>query len=247
MTTDTTIFGLHAVHALMTRRASAVKHLMVQHATESELLSDILHIAKSHRIAIEYTSRRSLDHLTHDGNHQGVLAYCKPPRIYTEDDLKDWLANLGIPPFLLILDGIQDPHNLGACFRSADAAGVHAIIAPKDKACGITEVVAKVASGASEFVPFFQVTNLVRTMTFLKEAGVWFYGAVGEATQSLYHTKLVGPIGIVLGQEGNGLRRLTRESCDFLIHIPMHGAVSSLNVSVAAGVILFEAVRQRMR
>jgi 23S rRNA (guanosine2251-2'-O)-methyltransferase len=150
-----------------------------------------------------------------------------------------------VPPFLLILDGVQDPHNLGACFRSADAAGVHAIIAPKDKAVGITPVVSKVACGAAETVPFIQVTNLARTMEMLKEQGVWLYGAAGEAEQTVYQTKLTGAIGIVMGAEGDGMRRLTRETCDVLLKIPMHGTVSSLNVSVATGIFLFEVVRQR--
>ena len=144
-----------------------------------------------------------------------------------------------------MLDGVQDPHNLGACFRSADAAGVHAIIAPKDKSVGITPVVSKVASGATETVPFVQVTNLARTLEQLKESGIWIYGAAGEAEQTLYQTDLTGPAAIVLGAEGEGLRRLTRERCDFLVKIPMQGAVSSLNVSVATGVFLFEAIRQR--
>jgi 23S rRNA (guanosine2251-2'-O)-methyltransferase len=193
----------------------------------------------------ELMQREELDHLTQHGNHQGVLAYTKQLKTFGEADLKHLLVNLTEPPFLLVLDGVQDPHNLGACFRSADAAGVHAIIAPKDKAVGITPVVSKVASGAAETVPFIQVTNLARTLEQLKELGVWIYGAAGEAEKTLYQTDLRGPIAIVLGAEGEGLRRLTRERCDLLVKIPMQGSVSSLNVSVATGVFLFEAVRQR--
>jgi 23S rRNA (guanosine2251-2'-O)-methyltransferase len=159
--------------------------------------------------------------------------------------LKHLLVKLTVPPLLLILDGVQDPQNLGACFRSADAAGVHAIIAPKDKAVGLTPVVSKVACGAMETVPFVQVTNLARTLEMLKELGVWIYGAAGEAEKTIYQTDLKGPAAFVLGSEGDGMRRLTRETCDVLVKIPMFGTVESLNVSVAAGVVLFEAVRQR--
>jgi len=155
------------------------------------------------------------------------------------------LQNANQPPLVLILDGIQDPHNLGACFRSADAFGVNLIIAPKDKSAGITPVVSKVASGAVDTIPFVPVTNLVRVMEQLKELGLWIYGAAGEASQSLYQTDLTGSAAIVLGSEGSGMRRLTREHCDVLINIPMLGSVSSLNISVAAGIFLFEATRQR--
>ena len=147
--------------------------------------------------------------------------------------------------FLLILDNVTDPHNLGACLRSADAAGVHGVIAPKDKAVGLTSTVSKVACGAAETVPFYQVTNLARTLKELQERGIWLYGTAGEASESVFKTDLKGPIAIVMGAEGKGLRRLTRESCDHLINIPMTGSVSSLNVSVATGICLFEAVRQR--
>ena len=191
--------------------------------------------------------RQALDRLVQNGNHQGVIAYCKSASTYSEGDLKELLADLKEPAFLLILDGVQDPHNLGACFRSADAAGVHAIIAPKDRSVGLTASVSKVASGAAETVPFVQVTNLARTLEMLKEMGIWIYGAAGEAEQSLFKTDLKGSIALVLGSEGEGLRRLTRDTCDVLVKIPMHGSVSSLNVSAAAAVFLFEAVRQRSK
>ena len=189
--------------------------------------------------------RQELDRVTEEANHQGVLAYCETARVYSEQDLGRLLESIAQPPLILVLDGIQDPHNLGACFRSADAAGVHLIIAPKDKSVGLTPVVSKVASGATETIPFVQVTNLARTLEKLKELGIWIYGAAGEAEQSIYQTNMTGPAAIVLGSEGEGLRRLTREHCDVLVKIPMHGTVSSLNVSVAAGVMLFEVLRQR--
>jgi len=169
-----------------------------------------------------------------------------PAGVKSESDLSEILRSLAEPPFLLLLDNVQDPHNLGACLRSADAAGVHAVIVPKDRSVSLTPVVRTVACGAAEKIPFVQVTNLARTMDQLREAGVWLVGTAGEATQNLYEIDLTGPLGIVMGAEGSGLRRLTRERCDFLARIPMLGSVESLNVSVATGVCLFEAVRQRL-
>ena len=159
--------------------------------------------------------------------------------------MPDFLEALTEPAFLLVLDGVQDPHNLGACLRTADAAGVHAVIMPQDRAVGITPVVHKVACGAVESVPIFTVTNLARTLRQLRDAGIWIYGASDAADEELYGCDLQGPIALVLGSEGKGLRRLTREHCDHLLAIPMAGQVESLNVSVAAGVLLFEARRQR--
>jgi 23S rRNA (guanosine2251-2'-O)-methyltransferase len=239
------ICGIHAVAALLSEQPERVLRLCIAKGRMDKKMDGILSAAKQANIAIEYADTKTLDRLASDMNHQGVIAFCTKPRTYDEHDLKALLETLEQPAFLLVLDGVQDPHNLGACFRSADAAGVHAIIAPKDKSASITPIVSKVASGAAEVVPFIQVTNLARTLTMLKEMGIWIYGAAGEATQSLYQAKLQGPIAIVMGAEGEGLRRLTRETCDFLLKIPMRGSVSSLNVSVAAGVFLFEAVRQR--
>jgi len=207
----------------------------------------LLKQARAQGVEITQASRPELDGLTGDGNHQGVAALCAKAKTYSESDIEGLLEDLSGPAFFLILDGIQDPHNLGACFRSADAAVVHAIIAPRDKAASITPVVSKVASGAAETVPFIQVTNLARTLDQLKEAGVWIYCAAGEADSTIYQTDFTGNVAVVLGAEGDGLRRLTREKCDGLVKIPMTGSVASLNVSVATGVILFEVVRQRMR
>ncbi len=165
--------------------------------------------------------------------------------VLNEDDLIILLESLKEPPFLLILDEINDPHNLGACLRSADAAGVHAVIVPKDRSVSLTETVRRVACGAAEKVPFVQATNLARVMDKLREAGIWIVGTADEARDSLYKTSLAGPLALVMGSEGKGLRRLTREKCDFLVKIPMFGSVESLNVSVAAGICLFEALRQR--
>jgi 23S rRNA (guanosine2251-2'-O)-methyltransferase len=239
------ICGIHAVTALLSEHPERVLRLCVAKGRMDKKMDAILSAAKELGLAIEYSDAKTLDRLASDMNHQGVIAFCTKPATYDENDLKALIEKLDVPPFLLVLDGVQDPHNLGACFRSADAAGVHAIIAPKDKSAGITPTVSKVACGAAEVIPFIQVTNLVRALEMLKEMGIWTYGAAGEAKQSLYQAKLKGPIAIVLGAEGDGLRRLTREHCDFLLNIPMKGSVSSLNVSVAAGVFLFEALRQR--
>lgn len=167
-------------------------------------------------------------------------------RILDDNGLFDLLDKLKAPPFLLILDGVQDPHNLGACMRTAEAAGVHALVAPRDRAVSLTETVSRVACGAAEKLPFAQVTNLARVIDQLKERGIWTVGAASESTQSLYATDLSGPLAIVVGFEGAGLRRLTREKCDSLVQIPMPGSMESLNVSVATGICLFEAVRQRL-
>lgn len=239
------VFGLHAVQALIENHPERIVRLLALQDRTDKKLAAVLRIARENNIAVEYASRAELDRMVHEGNHQGIAALCAKAPTYNENDLKALLENLTEPPFLLILDSVQDPHNLGACFRSADAAGVHAIIAPKDKAAGITPVVSKVASGAAETVPFIQVTNLARAIEQIKEMGIWVYGAAGEAEQSLFQAKLTGPIAIVMGAEGEGLRRLTRETCDVLLKIPMQGSVSSLNVSVATGVFLFEVLRQR--
>lgn len=166
--------------------------------------------------------------------------------VKSEDDLLEIIEQAPTDPFVLILDGIQDPHNLGACLRSAGAAGVHAVVAPRDRAVGLTDSARLTAAGAAERVPFIQVTNLARTMKALKEAGLWLVGTADETARSLYEANLTGPLAIVMGAEGKGLRRLTAKRCDYLVRIPMYGVVSCLNVSVATGICLFEAVRQRV-
>jgi 23S rRNA (guanosine2251-2'-O)-methyltransferase len=241
------LFGLHAVLALLQNQPERIIRLCVQQQRNDKKMESLIQLAKQHGIPVDHASRQELDRMTQEANHQGIVVFCTKATTYTEGDLKSILQNLSVPPFVLVLDGVQDPHNLGACLRSADAAGVHAVIVPKDKAVGLTPAVSKVASGAAETVPFVQVTNLVRALEDLKELGIWIYGAAGEAKQSIYQTDLSGPAAIVLGAEGSGLRRLTREHCDVLATIPMQGSVSSLNVSVAAGIFLFEVVRQRLK
>lgn len=239
------VFGLHAVLVLLEKNPERISNVNILAERHDKKIQSIIELCKQSRIKVNTISKQELDRMTQQANHQGVVALCQTSKKYTEYDLEVLLENLSVPPFLLILDGVQDPHNLGAILRSADAAGVHAVISPKDKAVGITPAVSKVACGAAETIPFVQVTNLARTMDFLKEKNIWIYGAAGEAEKSLYESKLTGGIAIAMGAEGEGLRRLTRDKCDFLLKIPMQGTVSSLNVSVATGVFLFEVVRQR--
>jgi 23S rRNA (guanosine2251-2'-O)-methyltransferase len=198
-------------------------------------------------VTIHPATRRQLDSLAEGRPHQGIIIELEMPRELNEADLQDALEHGAGEGFFLVLDHVQDPHNLGACLRTADAAGVQGVIITKDQAVGITPTVAKVASGAAETVPIYRVTNLVRALDWLRDSGIWLAGAAGEASQSLYEVDLNIPLAVVVGAEGKGLRRLTRERCDFLVKIPMYGQVESLNLSVAAGILLFEAVRQRRR
>nr|WP_324257956.1 23S rRNA (guanosine(2251)-2'-O)-methyltransferase RlmB [Cellvibrio fontiphilus] len=239
------IFGLHAVQALLKSAPQRVIEIYMVQGRNDQKLQKIVNAAQSNGIHCQTVNRNKLDELVADENHQGVVAVCTPGETYDETWLFNLLDNLNEPAFLLILDGVTDPHNLGACMRSAEAAGVHAVIAPKDKSAGLTPIARKVACGAAEVLPFVPVTNLARTLKKLQEKGIWLFGAAGEAEHSIYQSNLKGPIGILMGAEGDGLRRLTQDTCDHLMNIPMAGTVSSLNVSVATGICLFEAVRQR--
>ncbi len=238
------IYGLHAVIALL-EGGGEVQTLWMLDSRHDERLARVAELAQKAGLRIQRVPRAELDRMTHDARHQGVVAEALGAELRDEGGLYLLLDQLQEPPFLLVLDGVQDPHNLGACLRSANAAGVHAVIAPKDRSASLTAVARKVASGAAEMTPFFQVTNLARTLRDLKERNVWFVGLAGEADQGLYELDLKGPLAIVMGAEGDGMRRLTKEHCDFLAKIPMAGGVESLNVSVATGVALFEALRQR--
>ncbi len=239
------VFGLHAVEAIMQRQPERVKELWVLKGREDERLARIIELAQQFGVRPQLAARKVLDDKAESSQHQGVVARCTPEPVKGEHELEQMLDGVDTP-FLLVLDGVTDPHNLGACLRSADAAGVHGVIVPKDRSAGLGPIVRKVAVGAAESVPLFQVTNLARTLRALQERGIWIVGAAGEATHTVYQSKLTGPLAIAMGAEGKGLRRLTREHCDDLISIPMAGAVSSLNVSVATGICLFEAVRQRL-
>lgn len=241
------VYGFHAVQALLEQGPDKVQHIYVQSGKQDQRLQNLLQRLEKFPIPVDILSRHELNQMVNDEQHQGIVALSAETSPVLETDLEALLANLTSPAFLLILDGVQDPHNLGACLRTANAAGVHAVIAPKDRATGITAVVRKVASGAAESTPFIQVTNLARTMRMLKEAGVWLFGASEDAEEDVFTTDFRGAIAIVLGAEGSGLRRLTRENCDKVMKIPTVGVISSLNVSVATGVCLFEALRQRMQ
>lgn len=239
------IGGMHAVKALLKANASDTKLLLIQKGRKDSRVRAIVSLAQKAGVPVREVSRRELDEAGGGIEHQGVLAEFQGEPVGNENDLFDHLDSVEGAVFVLVLDGLQDPHNLGACIRSADAAGVDAVVVPVDNSVGITPVVRKVASGAVETMPVFQVTNLQRVLKKLKTSGIWVYGAAGESDSPIYDLDLTGSVAVVMGSEGSGLRRLTREVCDGLFSIPMHGSVGSLNVSVAAGVSLFEVCRQR--
>lgn len=238
-----TIHGFHAVVSRLRQHAGAVREIFMDAARSDRRATDLAKLAESHGVRVMLVDGKRLDGMTGNAHHQGVAARVAP--IELAKFIEDVLDALTEPAFLLILDGITDPHNLGACLRVADAMGVHAVIAPKDRAVGLNATVAKVASGAADSVPYITVTNLARTLRELKERDICLVGAAETAEHDLYSVKLSGALGWVLGAEGVGMRRLTRENCDQLARIPMLGAVESLNVSVSAGICLAEARRQR--
>jgi 23S rRNA (guanosine2251-2'-O)-methyltransferase len=237
--------GINSARSALKFGAGQVVELWLDRRRRDQRVADLAGTARRAGVRVRQLDRELLDEAAGGANHQGVIAWVTGPAARPPEDLDALLAGLDHPPLLLILDGVTDPHNLGACLRSADAAGADAVIAPKDKAVGLTPVAVKVASGAAESVPFVQVTNLARALDKLAAAGVWLVGTADSATASLFDTDLRGPLGLVLGGEGSGLRRLTRGHCDVLVRLPMRGRVESLNVSVAAGVCLYEALRQR--
>lgn len=239
------VYGIHAVKALLTNPYRQTKNLYINQERSDKYVKEIIDMAMQRQIPVERFSLQKMNQRFEGFVHQGVVASAGTLPQYGENDLGQLLAISQQAHLILILDGITDPHNLGACLRSADAAGVDFVIIPKDKNANVTPVVSKVACGAAESVPLVRVTNLVRAMEFLKERGVWIYGAAGEATTSLYDLECTTAIALVLGAEDKGLRHLTRERCDDLFSLPMLGTVTSLNVSVATGISLFEVVRQR--
>lgn len=238
-------FGIHTVEALCRNKKAKITQAYLISGSLNPRLQKLLQHFRSQRIAVEILGRDGLTQKAGSEQHQGILVHYEIAQSEVAESIEELLERLTEPGFFLVLDGVQDPHNLGACLRTADAAGVHAVIVPKDNAVGLTPVVKKVACGAAEIVPFFAVTNLARTLRTLRDAGVWIVGAAGEAESSLYQARFKGPLAIVMGAEEQGLRRLTRELCDELVYIPMAGSVESLNVSVATGICLFEAIRQR--
>ena len=239
------VYGLHAVQAVLERRPQDVTRLSIAAARDDARVRHLRELAVSKGIKATGATAESLDRETGGAAHQGVVAEVRPSVPLDENTLLDLLMAAQGPALVLVLDGVSDPHNLGACLRTADAVGATAVVAPRDRAAGLTPVVRKVAAGAAESIPFAQVTNLARSLRDMKEAGLWIAGTAGDGEQELFQADLAGPLAVVMGSEGRGLRRLTRECCDFSLRLPMRGAVSSLNVSVAAGIVLYEALRQR--
>ncbi|MGZ8210397.1 MAG: 23S rRNA (guanosine(2251)-2'-O)-methyltransferase RlmB [Burkholderiales bacterium] len=237
------IYGFHAVTSRLRQSAASVKELYVGAAREDRRAQDLIKAAEARGTRVMRVDDKRLDGMTHHARHQGVAARIEIAPLPAH--IEDVLEALTEPALLLILDGVTDPHNLGACLRVADAMGVHAVLAPKDRAVGVNATVSKVASGAAESVPYIAVTNLARAMRELKEQGIWLVGADERAEQGLYGARLQGPLAWVFGAEGEGMRRLTREHCDELVRIPMLGTVESLNISVSAGICLAETRRQR--
>jgi 23S rRNA (guanosine2251-2'-O)-methyltransferase len=238
------IYGVHAVEALLRHHPKRVKQVWLAEGRSDPRVQSLLELAAGARVAVGQCERREMDAWV-EGVHQGVVAEVSPSQVWGEAMLEELLDRAEGPPLLLVLDGVTDPHNLGACLRTADAAGALAVIVPKDKSATLNATVRKVACGAAEVIPLVAVTNLARSLEKLQQRGLWVVGTAGEAEQVLYQQDLTGPTVLVMGAEGKGMRRLTREHCDFLVKLPMAGSVSSLNVSVATGICLFEALRQR--
>jgi 23S rRNA (guanosine2251-2'-O)-methyltransferase len=243
MSSPKVLFGFHAVGVRLKTAPGSIVEIYFEATRRDARMRQFIEKATEAGVRLIEADAMRIAKLCGSHGHQGVAARVQPlPQNHSLDDLLDSVQG---PPLLLVLDGVTDPHNLGACLRVADGAGAHAVIAPKDHAVGINATVAKVASGASETVPYFMVTNLARTLGELKERSIWCIGASDDAPKTLYQTDLTVPVALVLGAEGDGMRQLTRKTCDALVSIPMRGAVESLNVSVASGVCLYEALRQR--
>lgn len=239
------LVGINAVESALRHDASSVIEILVEQGAQNRRVKELTDQAKEAGLSIHTRPREFLDKATGGMRHQGVIARWTPPAELGEGDVARLLESSTTDALVLILDGVQDPHNLGACLRSAEAAGVTAVIMPKDRAVGVTPAVRTASAGAADRVPLVRVTNLARVLEQLKQAGVWLTGLAGESERSLYAVDFKGPVGIVIGGESDGLRRLTRDLCDNLVRIPMRGDVESLNVSVATGIALFEVLRQR--
>ena len=241
----TKIVGLHAAQSALMYSPQKISRAWVDSERHDKRLEMLLETLSTLDVSIEKVERKKLDKLADGMNHQGVVLEVALPEELSENDLKVAVEHLSENALFLVLDNVQDPHNLGACLRTADATGVHGIIITKDNAVGITPTVCKVASGAAETVPVYVVTNLARTLRWLKTEGVWVVGTTGEAQSTLFKSDFTVPMALVIGAEEKGMRRLTREQCDFLVKLPMLGTVESLNLSVATGVLLYEVLRQR--
>ena len=243
----TKIFGIHAAQAALDYSADKINKIWVDEQRQDKRLAELTSQMRRLGIALEKSDRKRLDKMTDGKNHQGIVLEVEIPSVHSEEELKHAVKTMSQVPLFLVLDQVQDPHNLGACLRTADAAGAHGIIITKDNSASITPTVCKVACGAVETVPVYQVTNLARTLRWLKEQNIWVMGTSGDTEQSVFSADLTIPLALVMGTEGTGMRRLTQEQCDFLVKIPMIGTVESLNVSVAAGVMMYEAFKQRLK
>jgi 23S rRNA (guanosine2251-2'-O)-methyltransferase len=239
------IVGINPVEGALSNDAERVREVLVEQGQRNARVQALAEQAKALKIPVHHRPREQLDKLAGEARHQGVVALYEPPPMAHEGDLAKLMERDGAQTLVLVLDGVTDPHNLGACLRSAAAAGVTAVIVPKDRAVGLTPVVRRASAGGADRVPLIAVTNLARTLRELKDAGVWITGLAGDTDTSIYGVDFKGPVALVLGSEGEGMRRLTRDLCDFVAKIPMPGTMESLNVSVATGVVLFEALRQR--
>jgi 23S rRNA (guanosine2251-2'-O)-methyltransferase len=251
-------YGIHAVDSLLRQNPRGVQRLLLQQGRDDKRITALVELARNQGVMVQREPRSALDAMV-NARHQGAVAELADAAAgndaaggsdagsnqWREQDLMQAVENKDGPVLVLVLDGVTDPHNLGACLRSADAAGVDAVVVPKDKSADLTPVARKVACGAAEVVPFVKVTNITRTLQALQERGVWLYGTDGDSEASIYDCDLTTSVALVMGAEGKGMRRLTREQCDYLVHLPMSGSVSSLNVSVATGICLFEIARQR--
>ena len=239
------IYGIHPVLSLLTKASADVIQINYDRDRSDQRLGDLIKRAEANAVKLEACSKEALKQLAGDVRHQGVIALCTMPKTRSENDLITLLEENDKVPFFLVLDQVQDPHNLGACLRSADACGVQGVIAPKDRSAGLNATVFKVSSGAALTVPYIQVTNLARTLRLMRDYGIKIIGTSGAGSVSIFDSDLKQGSAIVLGAEAKGIRRLTANECDQLVHLPMLGAVESLNVSVAAGVCLYELIRQR--
>jgi 23S rRNA (guanosine2251-2'-O)-methyltransferase len=239
------IVGINPVEGALTNDASRVREVLVEQGQRNARVQELATRAKALNIPVHHRPREQLDKLAGEARHQGVVALYEAPPMGNENDILGLVEAAGQDALVLVLDGVTDPHNLGACLRSAAAARATAVIVPKDRAVGLTPVVRRASAGGADRVPLIAATNLARALRTLKDAGVWITGLAGDTDTSIYSIDMKGPVALVLGSEGEGMRRLTRETCDFVAKIPMPGSMESLNVSVATGVVLFEALRQR--
>ncbi|MFC4528093.1 23S rRNA (guanosine(2251)-2'-O)-methyltransferase RlmB [Dyella halodurans] len=242
---DSWIVGINPVEGALSNDAARVRELLVEQGQRNARVQELATRAKALNIPVHHRPREQLDKIAGEARHQGVVALYEAPPMGNENDILGLLEQAGQDALVLVLDGVTDPHNLGACLRSAAAARVTAVIVPKDRAVGLTPVVRRASAGGADRVPLIAATNLARALRTLKDAGVWITGLAGDTDTSIYSIDMKGPLALVLGSEGEGMRRLTRETCDFVAKIPMPGSMESLNVSVATGVVLFEALRQR--